>query len=218
MPDDSTTYQPTDASGLVGEIFGGGLSTPEAIEKLRARLLDLTTRNRLLSYRFPKGRCIPVVGTPNYDQVFERLTDGGSIRLLPVPDPHPDSYERKKPEVRLHAERLGISTPQEFPPSSPNRQNGRRMSGLQVLQYPSDMDRLVRKIANEAKTAIEETGSNMLYLIVGYLEFYDSDDSDKPMRAPLLALPSTLVKGPIDVETRTYQWSIQHSGEDLTVC
>jgi hypothetical protein len=215
MPDDDTSYQVTDASGLVGEIFGGGLSVPDAIEKLRARLLDLTTRNRLLSYRFPKGRCIPIIGTPNYNQVFEKLTDGGSIRLLSVSDPPPDTYEGKKPEVRFHAERLGISTSQEFGPASSKPHTGRRLNGLQVLLYPSEMDRLVRKIANEAKTAIEETGSNMLYLIVGYLEFYDSDDSDKPMLAPLLSLPATLVKGPIDKETRTYQWSIQYSGEDL---
>ena len=84
---DDTTYQATDAAGIVGEIFGGGLSVPDAIERLRARLLDLTTRNRLLSYRFPKGRCIPIVGSPNFNQVFDKLTDGGSIRLLPVPSP-----------------------------------------------------------------------------------------------------------------------------------
>ena len=77
------------------------------------------------------------------------------------------------------------------------------------------MDRLIRKVANEGKTAIEETGSNMLFLIFGFLEFYDSDDSDKPFLAPILSLPVTLVKGRIDTETRSYQWFAQHTGEDL---
>jgi hypothetical protein len=146
--------------------------------------------------------------------VFDRLLDGNPVRLLPVPEPPPDSFQGKKPDVRLFAQNVGISTSQEFSPSPLGPHTGRRASGLQVLLYPGDMDRQVRKLANEAKTAIEETGSNMLFLIVGYLEFYESDDSDKPLMAPLLSLPATLVKGAIDPVTRTYQWSIQHNGED----
>ncbi len=183
-----------------------------AFDSLRA----LTTRNRLLNYRFPKGRCIPIIGAVNYNLLFDRLLDGGSVRFSPVPDPQTDSYEGKKPEVRLHAEKLGIRTSQDFPSAPVGPHTGRKLAGLQVLLYPADMDRLIRRMANEAKTAIEETGSNMLYLILGYLEFYDSDDSDKPMLAPLISLPATLERGPIDKETRIYQWSIRHSGEDLS--
>lgn len=217
MNDEGLAYQETDASALVGEVFGGNLSVPEAIEKLRTRLLDLSSRNRLLSYKFPKGKCFQIIGKPNLNQIFERLMDSKPIRLLPVPDPLPPEFEgKKKPDVRSHAEHLGISVATEFAHSPPGPHQGRRLPGLQLLYYPADMDRLVRKVASEARTAIEETGSNMLFLVVGFLEFYDSDDSDKPMLAPLLSLPATLVKGPVDPETRTYQWSIQHNGEDIT--
>lgn len=51
-------YQANDAEALVGEIFSGGLTVGDAIERLRTRLLDLSARNRLLNYRHPKGRCV----------------------------------------------------------------------------------------------------------------------------------------------------------------
>jgi len=86
---------------------------------------------------------------------------------------------------------------------------------LQTLYYPADLDKLCRRVSSDARTVIEETGTNMLYLIFGFLEFYEREDSEKPMLAPLLAVPVTLDKGAIDRETRTYQYVIAYSGEDI---
>ncbi|RHW22649.1 DUF4011 domain-containing protein [Pseudomonas jilinensis] len=211
----SGTYQANDADALVGELFSGGITVSEAIERLRTRLLDLSGRNRLLNYRHPKGRCIQIVNEPNINLVFDRLyVDGKGVPFKYVPEPSPDSYEGKRPEARLYAPRAGISTSFEFPPN-PEGSSGRRLHGIQTLLYPADLERQLRKISSEAKTAVEETGSNMLFLVFGFLEFYDSEDSERPMLAPLLSLPVILVRGDIDRETRTYQYTVQHNGEDL---
>lgn len=208
-------YQANDAEALVGEIFSGGLTVGDAIERLRTRLLDLSARNRLLNYRHPKGRCIQIADEPSINLVFDRLyVDGKGVPFKYVPEPDPDSYEGKRPEARLYAPRLGISTSFEFEPNTAGS-NGRRLHGIQTLLYPADLERQLRKISGEAKTAVEETGSNMLFLVFGFLEFYDSEDSERPMLAPLLSLPVTLVRGEIDRETRTYQYTVQHNGEDL---
>lgn len=208
-------YQANDADALVGELFSGGITVGEAIERLRTRLLDLSGRNRLLNYRHPKGRCIQIVDEPNVNLVFDRLyVDGKGVPFKHVPEPPPDSYEGKRPEARLYAPRVGISTSFEFAPN-PDGSAGRRLHGIQTLLYPADLERQLRKIASEAKTAVEETGSNMLFLVFGFLEFYDSEDSERPMLAPLISLPVTLVRGEIDRETRTYQYTVQHNGEDL---
>jgi transcription elongation GreA/GreB family factor len=209
-------YQANDADGLVTAIFSGGITVGEAIERLRTRLLDLSARNRLLNYRHPKGRCIQIAGEPNINLVFDRLYfDGRAVRVKYVPDPPTDTYDGKRPEARLWAPHVGISTAFEFEPN-PAGSNGRRLHAIQSLLYPADLERQLRKISSEAKTAIEETGTNMLFLIFGFLEFYDSEDSERPMLAPLLSLPVTLLRGEIDQETRTYQYAVQHSGEDLT--
>ncbi len=208
-------YQANDADAVVGEIFSGGITVNEAIERLRKRLLDLSSRNRLLNYRHPKGRSVQIVDEPSINLVFERLYDDGkAVSFKYVPEPDPKSYEGKRPEARLHAGRVGISTSVEFPPNQTETQ-GRRLHGIQTLLYPADLERQLRKIASEAKTAIEETGSNMLYLVFGFLEFYDSEDSARPLLAPLISLPVTLVREGIAPDTRTYQYSVMHSGEDL---
>jgi len=208
-------YQANDADAVVGEIFSGGITVNEAIERLRKRLLDLSSRNRLLNYRHPKGRSVQIVDEPNINLVFARLYDDGkAVPFKYVPEPDPKSYEGKRPEARLHAGRVGISTSVEFSSNQIEAQ-GRRLHGIQTLLYPADLERQLRKIAGEAKTAIEETGSNMLYLVFGFLEFYDSEDSARPLLAPLISLPVTLVREGIAPDTSTYQYSVMHSGEDL---
>lgn len=191
-----------------------GIIVAEAIERLRTRLLDLSSRNSLLNYRHPKGRSVQIANNPNLNLVFDRLMDSKAVPLKYVPEPDPASYEGKRPEAKLYATRLGISTSFEFS-SNPEGANGHRLHGIQTLLYPADLERQLRKIASEAKTAIEETGSNMLFIVFGFLEFYDSDDSDRAMLAPLLSLPVVLAKGAPDRDTRTYQYSVLHSGEDL---
>ncbi len=209
-------YKANDADAVVGELFSGSIAVEEAIERLRNRLLDLSARNRLLNYRYPKGRCIQIVDKPSINLVFDRLyVDGKGVPFKCVPEPSPEEYEGKRPEARNWSLRLGIDTSFDFPPNT-SSSNGRRLHGLQTLLYPPELERQLRKIAGEAKTAIEETGTNMLFLVFGFLEFYDSEDSERPMLAPLLSLPVNLVRGEIDKETRTYQYSVQHNGEDLT--
>lgn len=208
-------YKANDADAIVGEIFSGGITVAEAIERLRTRLLDLTARNRLLNYRHPKGRCIQIVDGTSINLVFDRLYgDGKGVPFKYVPEPNPNTYEGKRPEAKIHAARLGISTSYEFAPNIEGS-HGHRLYGIQTLLYPAELERQLRKLANEAKTAVEETGTNMLFLVFGFLEFYDKDDSELPMLAPLLSLPVVLSRGKIDDETRTYQYTVSYSGEDL---
>ena len=49
----------------------------------------------------------------------------------------------------------------------------------------------------------------------GYLEYFDSEDSEKPVLAPLLSMPISLTKGSLDGESRTYLYDVTHSGEDI---
>ena len=57
-----------------------------SFENLRKRLLDLTTRNSLINYRFPKASCLRFVDElPN--QLAEHLLNGGVFRLIAVPEP-----------------------------------------------------------------------------------------------------------------------------------
>lgn len=214
MSDDSL-YKEDDASKLASELFSGKLAVGDALAKLRTRLLDLSMRNRLLNYKHPKGRSFQFVDSPDLNLLFERLEEGKSVPLLYVPDPPMRRYEGgKKPEARIYAREVDIGTSVDIEPSTETTAY-RRLSGLQVLQYPADLERGVRKISSEARTVIEETGTNMLYLMFGFMEYFDSEDSEKPVLAPLLSMPVNLVRGKLDEESRTYLYELSHSGEDI---
>lgn len=208
-------YQAESATALVDELFSGKFSIADSLQRLRTRLLDLSSRNRLLSYRHPKKRCVQFVDNPDLNLLFERMLDGKNILLKPVPDPDPFDYEgSRKPEPRQYAERVRISTAYEFPEPKADSSSYRRTPALQALLYPAELDKLLRKISSEARTVIEETGTNMLYLMFGFLEFYHQD-SEQPFQAPLLSVPTALTRGAIDPNTRAYQYTLALTGEGI---
>lgn len=196
-------------------------SLDEIFEQLRLRLLDLTSRNRLLNFKPSVTKSLQIVdAVPN--AVFDRLLGGKACTFIPVPDPAPTDYilqggRRIRRDVREYAGQRGIDTNLELPSWSENIPiTGSEGNRLRALYYPEDLDRQCRRIAREAQSAIEETGTNMLYLVFGFLEFYESDDAERPLNAPLLALPVSLKRGGIDPQTRLSRYDLTYSGEEIT--
>ncbi len=142
------------------------------------RLLDLTSRNRLLNFRHSVGRTVRIVG-PALQPTYEKLVGGQSVPFLPVPEPKPIDYDRpadgppRKPRAEDFARVIG------FPIQLDETTSVEQAPGLRALFYPGDLERVMRRVASEARTAIEETGSNLLHLIFGFLEYTESDDSEK---------------------------------------
>lgn len=208
-------YTADDVGTLANQLFSGKLPVAESLERLRTRLLDLTMRNKLLNYRHPKALSFQFTNDPDLNLLYERLDEGKSVPLAYVPDPPAQRYENgKKPEARVYARELNIGIAVDVGPSATNTAY-KRLPGLQVLQYPADLERFARKMASEARTVTEETGTNMLYLMFGFLEYFDSEDSQKAAHAPLLSVPVTLTRGKLDADSRTYLYEVTHSGEDV---
>jgi len=147
--------------------------------------------------------------------VFSRIIDNKSLLIKYVPDPPPESYNLKRPDAKSYAQSIGVDVNAEFTETCCSPITNQHTPKLQTLYYPAELDNLCRKVKSDARTVIEETGTNMLYLIFGFIEFYESEDSEKPMLAPLLAVPVTLEKRDIDHTTRTYKYFITYSGEDI---
>jgi uncharacterized protein DUF4011/AAA domain-containing protein len=57
------------------------------------------------------------------------------------------------------------------------------------LKFPDELEVVVEKISADARLAEQEMGLSTLFLAFGFLEWYDSDTSDKGAFAPLLLLP-----------------------------
>lgn len=72
---------------------------------------------------------------------------------------------------------------------------------LRVLQLDTSLERLAEAIRKYARSSIEETGNNILYLAFGCLEW---SDKDRKLFAPLILLPVELTKAATRGGAKTY--------------
>ena len=111
--------------------------------------------------------------------------------------------------------RLRTSGRQSVGPLSLDLTSGAGESGcLPVLYYQEDFEAVVRKIGTTARTAIEESGTNILHLVFGFLEWRESEDSTQIRQAPSLVVPVSLITPKANEEDRSIR--LHYTGEDMT--
>ncbi|MEO1192772.1 MAG: DUF4011 domain-containing protein [Pseudomonadota bacterium] len=201
------------------------------LQELRAKLLDLTTRNRLLAFRHGQSACLRVVDELP-DQLFQGLLAVQAFTFQAVPTPSQrelldyytadDSAPRAKarngelplPKPEVWATHCGLDADYELPLDSrderPARHEDRR---IQTLLYADDLEKRLRKLRGDARTAVEETGSNLLHLAFGFLEWREPGERAKGNLAPLLLLPVELERVSQGPGRAIYR--LTWSGEDL---
>lgn len=201
-----------------------------SIEQLRAKLIDLSLRNKLLTLRLARGSSISVIDELP-EQVFEALRDGKAFTFEPLPDPQQATLEefwsehgpppdrRTKPEEAAWARFNGIPTNLDLaePSGVPARPHHNDLK-LRTLLFRDTLEARVRKLGSDARSAIEETGSNMLFMGFGFLEWVDerpgaSADTTKAHLAPLVLLPVQLQRVANRIGPRAYELS--WNGEDI---
>lgn len=181
-------------------------NTETGLDRIRTRLLDLTNRNKLLNFKHSKSSSLRVVDVA-LDPVFERLRDNEKLSFLPVPEPDIESGE-ELPAAADYALELDWNTSFEL-----GGVEDQKKEFLPVLHYQEQLDTVSRKIVGAAKTAIEESGTNMLYLVFGFLEWHESDESEQTHLAPLVAVPVTIERS--GGKGKTVETIIEYSGEDV---
>lgn len=197
----------------------GNAAIESALNELRLRLLDLTGSNRLINFKHTPGKALQFVHT-SIDAAFRRLTADPSkaVTVAALSEPDPVEWTLRngrlvKPEPRDHAARVGIDPSYTLMPLDA-RALYADTSGSQAhtLFYAEDLGKHCRKLEREAKLAIEETGANMLYLVMGFLEFQETPDSDKVYLAPLLCVPVMMTRS----EQGPYStFHVHYTGEEF---
>ena len=190
----------------ITDVFLAG-DTRAGLERIRTRLLDLTNRNRLLNFRPSITSSLQVVNVP-IGPVFTRICNGEKLVFIPVPEPEEEELREGEISAKDKAEHLRWNTSIDL-----DDVDAEDVPCLPVLHFQKSLDSVSRKIASAAKTAIEESGVNMLYLVFGFLEWYESDDSDQPHLAPLLVVPVSIERG--GSAGRAIQTAVEYSGEDI---
>ncbi|MFZ5530529.1 MAG: DUF3320 domain-containing protein [Pseudomonadota bacterium] len=151
------------------------------IEQWRAKLLDLTLRNRLINFK-PTKQTIPLC-CPDAAKVEDALADGDSFKLGSLKDQVGDQEPRSK-EQALRRSAADFS-------EHAARDALARHELLADLTA-DELDQRLTEIFRSARMAQEEGGANVLFLVLGMLQWQESKDSDRSLMAPLLMVPVTL--------------------------
>lgn len=81
---------------------------------------------------------------------------------------------------------------------------------LEVNATPKTLPKKLLKIASNARIAEEEQGINVLYLAIGFLRWFEDDNSNVLRESPLILLPVQLIRN-----QRTSSYDLECSDEDI---
>lgn len=153
-------------------------SVPPRVDRWQRSLLDMTYRNPLLKLK--KASSVPVhVPTDTLSQLEDVVARGNRLTLV--------AHDELADVLRAQ----GARTAADVDAEALRRiliEEGRLFTATSKLEY----HRKLRNLARKAKTTLEETGTDSLYLTIGTLEWAESG---KEGVAPLFLVPVKLVGG-----------------------
>lgn len=156
--------------------------TPDGrLAKWKAKLLDLTLRNKLLNFKTTKTTLQLVA--PDLGTMEDSLADGVEFRIKPLPALMEGSDPRS---AQVHAMRTGRSPLDDMARDAlPNKELIARVG-------TDSLDGNLLSLLTAAKTGMEEGGANTLYLALGFLRWTEADKAESSHLAPILLVPVTL--------------------------
>ena len=164
------------------------------MDRWKRKLLDLTMRNKLLSFRNTK-KTLPMM-CPDLGSLEDALAEGASFQV------YPQLAELGEADARnadVHRNRTGQDALDE------QLREEFKAHRLHADMTNEELHRRILDVYREAKPSIEENGANTLYLALGLLAWYESKSSEKRRLAPIILIP-------LDIDRRSIQdgFSISH--------
>ena len=168
----------------------------ERLNDWKKLLLDLSRRNRLLNFRETKRQSVRV-DQPSAQKLFDRLV--GQEKQLQV--------------VGLDPETALLALELEDDPDSPKREvqvPPVRAGEVRFAGTPEAVAKALYTLRQRGNTELEERGVGVLFLAIGFLTWYEADQSDQSFRSPLILLPVNLVR-----ESAKGGYSVWPSDDDI---
>lgn len=158
------------------------------IDKIRLQLLDLGLRGNTLLHFAPRGTKYVSVVDEKSTSIFDILViQNKAMSFLPRPEVYekeressedaefPNDYEKLPPLQEYLAETKGDERFEDLQ--------------LQTKYSNEQLDLRLLKIDNEALAVFQERGVDILYLALGFLCWYEDQNSSQKRIAPLILLP-----------------------------
>jgi hypothetical protein len=149
------------------------------LERWQRKLLDLTLRNPLLNHRASSSSL--QVLCPDPCLLEDKLAAGARIAIL--------SKQKKtiqKPDAALYKERTGADLDKEYALGVLEKDQ------ILVDLPEAELAKRAVEIYRKAQNALQEGGSNTLFLALGYLLWRKDAKDTVKLRAPLILLPVSM--------------------------
>jgi hypothetical protein len=194
-------------------------SLQQILDETRSELLDLSTRNRLLSMPVEtKSARVVHVWDEKSDPVFRLLVgEKKSFSLIPRIDRQPRDPSQNvavDTETDLDDDNASLPLPDE------NEESGgighRHDTKLQTSLSSDGLQKRLLSLYRDARSIIEEQGVNVLYLALGRLKWFETEKSDTPRYAPLILVPVELKRKSAS-ERFTLTWREEDVQENLSL-
>ncbi|MDC9590862.1 DUF3320 domain-containing protein [Xenorhabdus sp. XENO-10] len=154
-------------------------SVADKLTVWQRKLLDLTTRNRLL--HLPENAKGVRLICPNPAELEDKLAEGKTIRIVAMPD-----LEMAGRDAELYQQQHSEDLYEEYARGALKR--GEVVGALEKIKLEVSLIDLYRKARND----LDEGGANTLFLAIGFLKWKKSVDDPKTYSAPLILLPIRL--------------------------
>ncbi|MCF6508327.1 DUF4011 domain-containing protein [Blastococcus sp. MG754426] len=151
---------------------------PARVQQWKNALLDLSLRNRLINYTDRSGLALTVPDA-SLAALEDMVNEGTPINLLP--SDHIAEIQRAR----------GLRSARELPQDQLTEILHSRRAVFADVTEAGYLTRF-RNLAYKAKTIVEETGANNLYLALGSLAW---ELDGRPLRSPLVLVPVNVVSG-----------------------
>lgn len=146
------------------------------IDQWKRKLLDLSLRNKLLNYR-ETARSIKIICS-SLARLEDSLADGREFRIKPLPDNLEAGRSNQAHLANTGSEILTEFMQREF-------EQRRLYSNL----TEAALDKNLLEIFRDARSSLEEGGTNTLYLGLGFLYWLETKGSSQLRAAPIILLP-----------------------------
>jgi very-short-patch-repair endonuclease len=166
-------------------------------EETRRRLVEIGTRNRLVhvNRQSRRSNVLDIVNERSDDVYSILVVNRRTMRFLATGRDKSDDSDTPSlalpPEEAFDAERYT-----DF--------------HLETRLGPDGLQKRLLKLARDARTAEEEQGINILYLALGFLTWFEDNNSSVKREAPLVLVPVELVRN-----ARTSTYDIRVRDDDI---
>lgn len=190
------------------------------IESWRNRLLDIGNRNPLISASLSPTRGAMELAHPAPEEIWRKLVIGGEAgsramrfpwkrELIPPTGPSKSDDEG---QLDFDFEPEADGEKKDWNPSIEECLESSRFKADDLLTTIGDrtLDRRLRNLDGYARLSISEQGLHCLYLAFGFIKWFESIDSTKEIRSPLLLVPAAFRR-----ETADSPWNLVKAEDDI---